>query len=841
MTNSIQKRISNFAGWGAEDSVYLAKDRKGRLVSAVGDETDDSSNNTAHDKEDDIKHAAKLGPLLSTSIAGNDLLSSCLYTAGICAGYAGKAAPLSLLLVSFMLYFFRFVYAEVVTAIPINGGSYTALSNTTSKRLASIAACLSVISYIATAVVSAESAVLYIALLFPNSGIADPQTNACGYLCQGSTIAVLGVFAALNLLGISESANVAAVMFVVHVIALTILVVWSLVWGILDGFTLFRQNLNTDYPSGASFPVALYFGYASALLGITGFETAANYVEEMKDSKTYVTTLRNMWVSVAFFNPVIGILAMTVLPMDKIYTYTSNLLGPMADVVGGQYLEAFICIDGAIVLAGSVLTAYVGIGGLIQRMAQDRCLPSFILAKNSWRGTNHWIILGFFGVASSLVIALDGDVDMLGSVYNIAFLSVMTAFAMSCVVLKWKRPQLPRMVVASGPVVALALVFVIAGLIGNIIRDPTVLAWFLLYFGVVAFIVLIMFSRTTILKACLTLAQSLLATGKDLEKIKVGRKRILDSHEYLENQLADTTRPREGIVVAVDLHSDSPISLDQEISRAMRVTFDEEVDYDDDDDTNDVDDYEEDFDAEIQSSTSSVFEETETIVKSSRSRNPPNSPSLLQDRVSVVKKQSSWRDAVSYKISTWLHDINSQPCVYFAKAPDFETLNKAVLYVRTNEQTSRLIVVHVVDDSDAVHSAKLKWSAATGSASPKSPDFRSLAAILEETLPQPSPDIALLREQVRILDAVYPKLRLDFLLVRGTTFGPAVCKWLGNKLKIGNNMMFMSSPDFKTDHRFAALGGVRVITRASGRRVRKEGAKRTVEILTSAGKALKRQ
>jgi hypothetical protein len=54
-------------------------------------------------------------------------------------------------------------------------------------------------------------------------------------------------------------------------------------------------------------------------------------------------------------------------------------------------------------------------------------------------------------------------------------------------------------------------------------------------------------------------------------------------------------------------------------------------------------------------------------------------------------------------------------------------------------------------------------------------------------------------------------------------------------------MMFMSSPDFKTDHRFAALGGVRVITRASGRRVRKEGAKRTVEILTSAGKALKRQ
>lgn len=48
-----------------------------------------------------------------------------------------------------------------------------------------------------------------------------------------------------------------------------------------------------------------------------------------------------------------------------------------------------------------------------------------LLATNKWRGTHHWIILGFFAISSSLFIALNGDVDMLGSVYNIAFLSVM--------------------------------------------------------------------------------------------------------------------------------------------------------------------------------------------------------------------------------------------------------------------------------------------------------------------------------------------------------------------------------------------------------------------------------
>ena len=60
----------------------------------------------------------------------------------------------------------------------------------------------------------------------------------------------------------------------------------------------------------------------------------------MKDSRTYVATLRNMWVSVAFFNPVLGALAMAVLPMSSIYTYTSNLLGPMAAVVGGVSCSA---------------------------------------------------------------------------------------------------------------------------------------------------------------------------------------------------------------------------------------------------------------------------------------------------------------------------------------------------------------------------------------------------------------------------------------------------------------------------------------------------------------------
>ena len=79
----------------------------------------------------------QLGQLAATSIAGNDITSSCLYVSGkknltlktliqlaihfvflflgICAYYAGFWAPLALIIVSgLVLYLFRGVYAEVL-------------------------------------------------------------------------------------------------------------------------------------------------------------------------------------------------------------------------------------------------------------------------------------------------------------------------------------------------------------------------------------------------------------------------------------------------------------------------------------------------------------------------------------------------------------------------------------------------------------------------------------------------------------------------------------------------------------------------------------------------------
>ncbi|PJF38505.1 MAG: hypothetical protein CUN55_17095 [Phototrophicales bacterium] len=60
-------------------------------------------------------------------------------------------APFSLLIVVIALYFIRLIYTEVGLALPLNGGAYNVLVNTTSKAIASMAAMLVVMSYIAVA------------------------------------------------------------------------------------------------------------------------------------------------------------------------------------------------------------------------------------------------------------------------------------------------------------------------------------------------------------------------------------------------------------------------------------------------------------------------------------------------------------------------------------------------------------------------------------------------------------------------------------------------------------------------------------------------------------------
>jgi hypothetical protein len=353
-----------------------------------------------------------------------------------------------------------------------------------------------------------------------------------------------------------------------------------------------------------------------------------------------------MWVAVAVFNPLISLLSLGLLPLAEIQQVPPDLLARMGEHSLGPALRTWVSFDAVLVLSGAVLTSYVGVTGLVRRMSLDQCLPQRLLAENSWRGTNHWIILGFFAVCCSILALTRGDVGTLAGVYTLSFLAVMALYAVGNMLLKVSRGRLPRSVRASWPTVMVALAAVLLGLLGNVLLDPAYVRVFSLYFVGAIALVGAMFLRVQLLKAILAISRAV------VEKVQAFNERL--------------------------------------------------------------------------------------------------------------------RSAVLGKIE----DINSRRVVYFTKDVDPAELNRAALYVRQNEPTNHLQVVHVYEDEKKIP---------TG-----------------------------LARQLKTIDHLYPRLRIDFLAVKGT-FGPELIELLSQRLGVPKNYMFIGTPGDHFPHRIEHLGGVRLI------------------------------
>lgn len=374
-----------------------------------------------------------------------------------------------------------------------------------------------------------------------------------------------------------------------------------------------------------------------------------------------------MWWGVAIFNPLISLLSLGVLPLHGpggIINHKDTVLGEVARVVGGSRMEKIVAIDAFVVLSGAVLTAYVGVNGLIRRLASDRVLPAFLLDVNPWRQTNHFIIIGYFFIGSSLVVILQGNTETLSGVYTYAFLGLMTLFGTGCMLLKFKRADIPRSTIAPWWSCIVGVAMVITTVFGNLLGDPTILTYFSLYFLSVLLVVYVMFERTFILRIALYCLRGMCPSRGNY-------------HQPHQSLMYDQDNIRTG-------------------ARGGKT------------------------------------------------------------------------------IARFIHEINEQAIYFFCKRPNLSIINKAILYVRTNEQTNTLFIVHCYTKDEPTNTNEFA-------------------------------------ETVLLFDHIYLKLKVNFLAVEGQ-FGPAMVEWISRTYKQSKNMMFIKQPNYNFAHTVASLGGVRVIT-----------------------------
>ena len=180
----------------------------------------------------------------------------------------------------------------------------------------------------------------------------------------------------------------------------------------------------------------------------------------------------------------------------------------VGEITGGKWLAYFISIDAVLVLCGAVLTSFVGVSGLVNRMTLDRILPNFFLKQNK-KGSHYRIAIAFFILCVSVLFVTKGNLTSLAGVYTFSFLSVMALFGIGNLLLKIKRSKLPRPIRASIPSVVVAISFIIIAFWGNIILNSKAFFTFLKYLFPALFLVMIMLNRIVIIKGIISLLENI--------------------------------------------------------------------------------------------------------------------------------------------------------------------------------------------------------------------------------------------------------------------------------------------------------------------------------------------
>jgi len=321
--------------------------------------------------------------------------------------------------------------------------------------------------------------------------------------------------------------------------------------------------------------------------------------------------------------------------------------------------------------------------------------------RNPWTGTDSIILVGFFALCVSQVVILDSDVKALGGVYCYSFLSVMILFAVGNILLKIKRPSLPREITTSWLQSIAGLLGVVIALLGNILGAPELLTYFFVYSIIVGMLVYVMFQRVRIMRLLFKLFKP--KKQKRPEPIQP-----IDEHQEVFFPLVSP---------------DAPFSMN-----TLEVPYGDEKD----------------------------------VI--------PLSVRPSTEKVTCLKALSQAVQAVQ--------DV---PFVFFCKHDDVYMLNKAMLYIRDNEQTSKIIVVHCAGSKENENDSR---------------------RIRENT--------SNLTEHVKLVDLLYPRIKISLLIVR-SEFSPTLVEWLSQAINVPINAMFISCPDESFTMKISELRGMRII------------------------------
>ncbi len=404
----------------------------------------------------------RLGPWLVFFIVYADIGTSIYYVPALLYGSIRELATLAQLLTLLVFVSICRKYVEICDRCP-DGGGVVSIADKAFPGLPSLAlvgGAMITIDYFLTSAISGVTGIYYLETIAPFSkDLVVPITLVC-----------LAGLIALNIIGLKESATVAAFLAVAKIaVTVLIMVCASIVitsrgaWNDLFDH-IFRPDVKLTVTS-------FLIGYADTWLAYSGLESGAQVAGAMAPPARRTASLA-MWgviISIAILSPSMTAFSIYLVDDETKVADPEAFISHLAlAVTEGQWLQILTVISATLLLIMACNTALVGNYHVNSRLTAAGFLPSVLATRNRRFGTPH-ISIVISGVVPMLVLlATRGKVHALGDLYAFGLLGTLVISSISVDVLRWREHGNPfKFLIGSFTTLALLLAWLI-----NLVHKP---------------------------------------------------------------------------------------------------------------------------------------------------------------------------------------------------------------------------------------------------------------------------------------------------------------------------------------------------------------------------------
>lgn len=379
-----------------------------------------------------LRRVIGLGGLYS--IGYGDVGSSVYYALGVTALWALGAAPIAVAIGGVFFICTVLTYAELATAIPEAGGSCSYTRRALGDAAGFIAGWALLLDYIITIAISAFIIGPYLGYFIPM--LKTPEVNTI------FTIGIIVFLAALNIVGIKESAGMSLVLALLSLLTQTTLL-------IIGGVMLLNlPHLISQVHLGVSptWPHFIY-GITVSMVGYTGVGAIAQMAGETQNpEKKIPQALLLTMVTVIVMSLGITAVALSAMPASELgSTWLEN---PVAGIAAhlpviGRYMSPWIAIVAATVLFLATNAGVIGASRLTYAMGSYLLLPSFFHKLHPQFGTPYLSLL-IFPTIAGVIVFLAKDISHLADLYNFGAMLSYAFTHLALIILRVKEPTMGR-------------------------------------------------------------------------------------------------------------------------------------------------------------------------------------------------------------------------------------------------------------------------------------------------------------------------------------------------------------------------------------------------------------